>query len=162
MKESLSYLIVLGAHVRPNGPCRSLRYRLDTACEYLKRNPSTICIVSGGQGDNEPATEAEIMCQYLVQKGISPNRILQEDRSRNTLENLRFSTRLMHSGNSSLGIVTNHYHMFRSLLIAKDLGLKQVQPLGAPQYKRRLPLDLLREAGALCKYLFFNSCRRSS
>ncbi len=156
MKQNPDYLIVLGAHVRPDGPCRSLRFRLDTAYQYLMKNPDAICIVSGGKGDNEPCTEAKAMARYLKRKGIAKDRILLEEHSRSTLENLRFSLRLLPAENPSVGIVTNYYHIPRSLLMAKDLGLKQVYPFPAPQYKRRLPLDLIREAGALCKYLLLN------
>ena len=64
-KAGLDYIIVLGAQVRENGPSPVLKYRLDKAVEYLEENPDTICIVSGGQGKNEPWSEAEGMAQYL-------------------------------------------------------------------------------------------------
>lgn len=54
----LDYVVVLGAQVRASGPSKVLRYRLDTAIEYLNENPKTICIVSGGRGVNEPFPEA--------------------------------------------------------------------------------------------------------
>ena len=63
-KAELDYIIVLGAQVRENGPSPVLKYRLDKAVEYLEENPDTICIVSGGQGKNEPWSEAEGMAQY--------------------------------------------------------------------------------------------------
>ena len=66
--QNLDYLIVLGAQVRENGPSTILRYRLDAAISYLQENPETICIVSGGQGVNEPFSEAEGMLNYLVSK----------------------------------------------------------------------------------------------
>jgi len=52
-----------------------LRYRLDEAYRYLKDDPETICIVSGGQGYNEPCQEAEVMKKYLEDKGIDSSRI---------------------------------------------------------------------------------------
>ena len=74
-KAGLDYIIVLGAQVRENGPSPVLKYRLDKAVEYLEENPDTICIVSGGQGKNEPWSEAQGMAQYLKTQGIDENRI---------------------------------------------------------------------------------------
>ena len=53
-EPDLDYVIVLGAQVRESGPSKALRYRLDRTIDYLEENPDTICIVSGGQGHNEP------------------------------------------------------------------------------------------------------------
>ena len=63
-KENLDYIIVLGAQVKESGPSIVLKYRLDKALEYMNENPKTICIVSGGQGYNEPYSEAEGMAKY--------------------------------------------------------------------------------------------------
>lgn len=63
--ENLDYIIVLGAQVRADGPSKVLKHRLNTAIDYLEKNPETICIVSGGQGYNEPCTEAQAMADYM-------------------------------------------------------------------------------------------------
>lgn len=55
--QHLDYVVVLGAQVRKSGPSKALRYRLDTAADYLRNSPDTICIVSGGKGANEPFPE---------------------------------------------------------------------------------------------------------
>ena len=68
-----------------------LQYRLDTAIGFLKDNPETICIVSGGLGYNEPMTEAEGMARYLEQNGIAAERIQLEDQSKTTQQNMEFS-----------------------------------------------------------------------
>ena len=87
--QKLDYIIVLGAQVRENGPSVVLKYRLDTAIMYLEENPDTICIVSGGQGKNEPFSEAHGMATYMVQNGVASDRILIEDQSTNTIENIQ-------------------------------------------------------------------------
>ena len=69
-RGGLDYIIVLGAQVRKDGPSPVLKYRLDKAVEYLNENPDTVCIVSGGQGSNEPWSEAEGMARYLQEKGF--------------------------------------------------------------------------------------------
>ena len=94
-KAELDYIIVLGAQVRENGPSPVLKYRLDKAVEYLEENPDTICIVSGGQGKNEPWSEAEGMAQYLKKQGIGENRIRLEDQSLTTEQNVTNSQKLM-------------------------------------------------------------------
>ena len=77
--------------MRESGPRAALKYRLDEAVEYLEDNPKTICIVSGGQGANEPYSEAEGMAQYLKEQGIAASRILLEDKSLNTEQNMEYS-----------------------------------------------------------------------
>ena len=59
--KELDYIVVLGAQLKTTGPSRVLHYRLDTAYEYLTAHPDTKVIVSGGQGSNEPASEAQGM-----------------------------------------------------------------------------------------------------
>ena len=68
--QNLDYIIVLGAQVREDGPSAVPKYRLDAAIDYLNENPNTVCIVSGGQGANEPFSEAKGMAEYLLDKGI--------------------------------------------------------------------------------------------
>ena len=68
--QHLDYVVVLGAQVRKSGPSKALRYRLDTAADYLRNSPDTICIVSGGKGANEPFPEAQGMADYLKAHGI--------------------------------------------------------------------------------------------
>ncbi len=83
--------IVFGAKVNPDGPAKTLASRLDTAVEVMKKDTSAVCIVSGGQGSNEPFTEASCMRDYMVARGISPDRIYMEEQASNTKENIRFS-----------------------------------------------------------------------
>ena len=113
-----------------DGPSPVLKYRLDKAVEYLNENPDTVCIVSGGQGSNEPWTEAEGMAQYLQEKGIDTARILTEDQSQTTEQNITNSKMLMKEG-ASVGIVTNNFHVFRALQIAKKYGLSDVCGIAA-------------------------------
>lgn len=84
----MDYIIVLGAQVKESGPSVVLRYRLDRAVSYLKENDNTLVIVSGGKGINEPATEASVMKEYLINEGINEERIIIEDKSNTTKENL--------------------------------------------------------------------------
>ena len=87
-RSGTRWIIVLGAQVRGRKITDSLKRRLDSALEYLKEHPDVHVIVSGGQGNDEEVTEAYAMAQYLERAGIDCRRIIQEDASVNTLENL--------------------------------------------------------------------------
>ncbi len=147
----LNYLIVLGAQVREDGPSPVLQYRLDTAISYLQEHPETKVIVTGGQGGNEPASEASVMRLYLMEKGISEKQILTEDQSTSTVENLSFSKQFLDAECDSVGIVTNNFHVYRSLRIANRLGYSQTIGISAPSSIGMLPNNLLRESLSIIK-----------
>lgn len=139
------YCIVLGAQWKPSGPSAVLRKRLDKAVEYLKANPDTKVIVSGGKGANEPMAEAQGMYGYLVQAGIEEERILLEDKSRSTYENLVYSGGLLDKENDRVVIVTNNFHVFRALGIARKQNYGKVEGLAADSVLGMGPNNLLRE-----------------
>lgn len=152
----LDYLVVLGATINPDGsPKDSLRFRLDAAAAYLDANPGTRCVVSGGRGDDEPQTEASAMKAYLTARGIDGARVLEEGRSTSTAENLRFSREVMAadgaSADASVGVVTNDFHVLRSVLIARKAGLADACGVPAPTTALYLPQATLRECLALAK-----------
>lgn len=149
-KEAQDYVIVLGAHVRSTGPSRALALRLDKAYEYAKDHPDTIFIVSGGQGSNEPCTESSAMKQYLVEKGLSAERVLEESRSTNTRENLIFSAALIPEG-ASVGIISNGFHICRALHLAETLGYENASGIPAKSDLATQPTNLLREFFAVVK-----------
>lgn len=150
------YCIVLGAQWKTGGPSEVLRRRLDRAVEYLQENPNTMVIVSGGQGTDEIITEAAGMRQYLINAGIAEERILTEDRSTNTCENLAFSAGLFDSKNSRTVIVTNNFHVFRAVKIAEKQGYR-AEGLAAGSVAWMLPNNLLREfLGVLKDFLVGN------
>lgn len=148
---NLDYLVVLGAGLRPDGtPSESLRLRLDAARDYLDANPDTRCIVSGGQGLGEIRTESDAMHDYLVQQGVSEGRITLESRSTTTAENILYSRELLPEG-TSVGVVTNDFHLYRALRLAEKNGLAGAHGLAAPSNPLYLPHALLRECAAIVK-----------
>ena len=155
-QQNLDYIIVLGAQVRESGPSVVLQYRLDAAIDYLNKNPDTICIVSGGQGVNEPFSEAEGMAKYLLENGIEKDRILLEDESRNTVQNIQNSKDIMEESYNGVGIITNNFHVFRAVQIAKAQGLKGVSGIAADSNVLYLPNNMLRECCGILKDWFIN------
>lgn len=151
--EDLECLIVLGAMVRPDGlPTRALRYRLEAARSYLAEHPTTIAIVSGGQGADEPVSEAAAMACWLADRSVGSERIIQESTSTTTAENLSLSTQLVPGlRKRRIGIVTNDFHLYRSLLIARKQGFQRVWGVPAASTPENLPVNLARECFALIK-----------
>lgn len=138
-------VIVLGAQWKSTGPSYVLAKRLDAALAYLKENPETLVVVSGGQGSDEPVSEAAGMAGYLEAAGIEPERILQEDASTDTNENLEFSAALFDRAEARVVIVTNNFHVYRAMKIAQKKGYAHVEGLAADSYPAMLPNNLLRE-----------------
>ena len=108
-------------------------------------NPDTKCIVSGGQGDNEPFSEAEGMKRYLVSKGIDESRIIMEDQSINTVQNIVNSKELMESEDAKVGIVTSNFHVYRAVKIAKKQGIEDACGIAGYVVPEFMPTNMFRE-----------------
>lgn len=118
------YIIILGARVKGTIPSLALQYRIDAAAKYLKRNKDTIAIASGGQGPGEDITEAESIKRGLMDHGINESRIILEDKSTDTVENIKFSMKLIPENLENGLIVSNDFHIFRAKMIARDQGIQ--------------------------------------
>jgi len=118
--QGLDAIIVLGAKVNGREPSGALRNRIQVAGEYLEANPNTIAVLSGGQGPDEGISEAQCMYENLTAMGVEPERLILEDRSTDTSENLLYSRNLIPE-DSRVGLVTNNFHIFRSLALARGL-----------------------------------------
>ena len=156
-KENLDYIIVLGAQMKPAGPSAVLKFRLDAAYDYLIENENTICILSGGQGSNEPCSEAEGMYQYLTGRGIAPKRLIMEDQSKNTSENIIYSMALIGKNDASIGIVTNNFHVFRGVKIAEAAGMQDVCGIAARSNVYFQPNNMVREFFGIMKDLVYGN-----
>lgn len=125
-------MVILGTQVigTPAIASPTLADRLDVAVQYLNQNPETKVVVCGGQGEDESATEASVMAKYLIDKGIEANRVYQEDKSRRTAEQFIFANQVLPLGNTV--VVTNDFHILRSIMLAKRSGVHDVSGLSAP------------------------------
>lgn len=162
-------MIILGCQVMPTGfPSQSLADRLDKALEYWQENPTITIIVSGGQGDNEPTTEAFAMANYLIQEGVDPQQIYQEGQSRNTHQNLSFSFFLMEELKEEglisdvfgdILIVSSGFHLTRAQMLwvrvtgnTQNLSLLAAPVTHATSYLK----SHIREPLALVKSFLFD------
>lgn len=143
---NVDYLIVLGARVESDGPSPALTRRLNAAMEYLEDSPDTIIIASGGQGSDEPMSEAACIRDELVRRGVAPERILLEDSSTDTQENITCSMALIGDTGASVGILTNNFHVYRAEKLARSAGLENVCGIAARYTGFTLFHYMVREA----------------
>ena len=155
--EHCDYMVVLGAKVRTEGPSVSLMDRIRAAKTYLDSHPDVIAVVSGGQGTDEPMTEARCMYEELVELGVDPQRIWIEDQATSTWENLNFSLNLIEEKTGTrpgkIGILSSEYHLYRASLFADACGVESV---GIPAATSRLPQKInhfMREVAGVWHYL---------
>jgi len=148
-ENGLDCIIVLGARVNGREPSGALRNRIDRAGEYLEANPDPIAILSGGKGSDEQISEAQCMYERLIARGIAPERLILEDNSTDTSENMRFSRELIPENTETIGIITNNFHMFRSLAIARKEGLENASGVPVATSLFSYPHYMVREFFAL-------------
>lgn len=153
--KDVKYEVILGAGLYGDKPSPILQERLDEGLEYLKLHPNTKVIVSGGQGSNELIPEAEAMKNFLLSQGINSDRIIEENKSKSTFQNLEFSQKILEERNANkdeILIVTSDFHLFRAMEIADFLGIKnEGLPSKTPFYLR--VQYMVREFPAMIKLI---------
>lgn len=173
----LDYVIVLGARVREDGLSRALQYRLDRAIEYLAENPGTMLVLSGGRGGDEPVSEAVAMRDYLEFHGVEKRRMILEERSSSTVENIAYSrlaieedqkkrkeissktTVVMEPGTYEeisdkpikIGVLTSDFHIFRAEQIAKKWGIPDIHKISSKSDPILFVHYCVRECAAVLK-----------
>lgn len=152
-EQQADYLIVLGAKVNGTHPSLILGYRIEAAAEYLKENPGTMVVASGGKGNDEDISEAQCIYQELVRKGIAPDRILIEETSVNTKENLMNSAKLLDPEQDTVVLTTTDFHLFRALRLAKKCGYQHISGNPARSVWWLIPTNYTREFFAIIKEL---------
>jgi len=129
-KYNKDYIIILGSQIRKDGSLTPLlQGRVDRALNFrriqlAKSKKDLKFIPSGGKGNDEVISESEAIKKYLLEKGIKENNIIVENKSKNTFENLKFSTNLIKDKNARICFSTTNYHVLRAGLIATSLNLK--------------------------------------
>ena len=126
------FMIVLGCGLRNDGtPTPLLKGRIDNALAFAKRQKehtgkelSYVC--SGGQGEDEIVSESEAIKRYLMEQGIPEDRIIKEEQSTSTYENMLFSKEKIMERNpqAKVAFSTTNYHVFRSGLFARMAKMK--------------------------------------
>lgn len=158
VKGDPQIMVILGCQVKPWGPSILLQDRLDTALAYLQEHPGMTVVVSGGQGPDEPESEAQCMADYLTEHGVAGEQILLEDQSHNTDQNLRYTIGLLaEKGYDTTGdilVVSNGFHLTRVRMLWGRAagGAYNLSTLAAPSSHGPSRLKMyLREPLALVK-----------
>lgn len=156
--DNVSYnedaVIVLGAGLRGDRVTLPLKLRLDKAIEYHSKNPDAVIVVTGGKGFQETVTEASAMEEYLINKGVDKSVIIKEELATSTNENMRFSKEILdeYFGDEYKSvIITNNFHIYRGVSIAKIEGLKNISHMHAGLQWYNLAPCYLRESLAVLK-----------
>lgn len=147
-------VIVLGAGVHGERISLPLKFRLDKAIEYHRKNPGAIIVVSGGKGFQESISEAQAMHKYLVSQGIPENCIIKEENSTSTIENMAYSKEILDTyfdKEYSVVIITNNFHIYRGVSYAKNAGFQNVSHMSAHIRWYTVVPNYLRETLAVLK-----------
>ncbi len=149
-------ILVLGSGLNGSIPSYSLVKRLECAVQLLQKHPETPVILSGGRGPGENITEAQAMRKFLLEKGISSNRIFLEERSTDTAENILFSKKILEQifpdkRTIRVTLVTNHFHMLRANLTASRYKFHCTSYAASYRPGPTLVLYALRELPATLK-----------
>ncbi|SLM85480.1 Integral membrane protein [Vagococcus fluvialis bH819] len=152
-------ILVLGAQVKGTTkedayPSVVLKERLDTATTYIKDHSEATVIVCGGQGTDEPDSEANVMKNYLIKQGIPKEKIITEDTSTRTKENILNAQKKQPLNNTV--IVTSDFHIYRAKLLAKRLDITEVSGLPAISNNSAIFKSYTREIIALAYGLLFD------
>jgi uncharacterized SAM-binding protein YcdF (DUF218 family) len=144
-------VIVLGAGIIGETVTRPLASRLNTAFDYWRENPDSYIIVCGGLGNRASITEAEAMARYLNALGVPRERVLLEELSTSTYENLLFAQEILNDyfpNGFNAVLVTNDFHIYRSVRMARSIG---IYPNRAGAYTDwyTMPVNYLREMMAV-------------
>ena len=151
-EEPVDYVVVLGAKVNPSGPSVSLWDRICSAYIYLSEHPEVTAVLSGGQGSDEPITEAECMYRELSLLGIDPKRLWREEEATSTWENLQFSLNLIEEKTghrpAKIAVLSSEYHLFRASLFAKACDVEFVGiPARTSRWGQRINHFMREDAG---------------
>ena len=134
--SDVAAVVVFGAGVNGTVPSLSLRVRLEAALEYVQDKPGIPIVVSGAQGAGEDITEARCMADWLIARGVDPQRILLEEQATNTEENVRFSEALLVANGidplANVAYVTADYHLCRAVYYAAGSPVLRYEPGAYP------------------------------
>ena len=133
-EKDKDFLIVLGCGLRKDGtPTNLLRGRLDRALAFAARQKEEtgkepIFVTSGGQGADEVISESASMKRYLTEHGVPEERIIEEDRSTDTFENMKNAKEKIRAVDpkAKIAFSTTNYHVFRAGLFARRVKMRAV------------------------------------
>lgn len=162
--DQIDYVILLGGGIDKNGEIApNVQNRIDRAALVLKSHPESRCVVTGGTLKWLPFPEAPEMKRQLEKRGIESQRVYVEANALDTIQNFQKSLELICENEkirpedvlqSRIVVVTNKFHMNRSLRLANRMGFKNIYSAPAPTKVFHIPMAYLRE---ICSYVKLNA-----
>ena len=147
-RRDFDYVIIHGAGlIDGSRVSKLLAERVDKAIEVYRKDPTPpILIPSGGRGSDELMPEAAAMAVYLRENGIPDGKIIMEDKSTTTFENLKYSKKILdeQEGRKYTALVTSNYHVYRALRYCRKIGL-ECTGIGSHVAMYYWPSALIRE-----------------
>ncbi len=119
--SDIDCIIILGAGIWGDKPSPMLEDRLLEGINLYRNNISDKIIVSGDHGRKEH-DEVNIMKNYLIEKGIPSENIFMDHAGFSTYESIYRAKEIFQA--KRMVIVTQKYHLYRALYIAKKLGIE--------------------------------------
>ena len=138
------HAVVLGVALEDGKPTREMLRRVETARDYAEQDPGAVLVVTGGNAAAGSASEADVMKELLMERGIGDTRILVEDRAVDTEQNF-LNTAALIGPEQPIVLVTSGYHMLRALGLARHAGFEKVMGLSAPCGSLFLPANVVWE-----------------
>lgn len=130
--NNYNYVIVLGAKVDSNGPSLMLKDRLDKAIEIYRSNSDIKIIVSGDAVNPSIYDEVGTMYNYLISNGVNSSNIIKDNYGISTYDSIVRMKDIVN--NEKVIVVTQKYHLYRSIYIARSLDIESVG-ISAREYK---------------------------
>ena len=130
-------LVALGFQLNPDGSMRDeLIERLKVVKASAEKYPQAwiVCTGGGTAAENQSATEAGKMAQWLIENGIAAERVLVEDRSLTTAQNAIYTYELLRERCpqvKQLAIVSSDYHIATGTLLFEAEAILRAEKDGA-------------------------------
>lgn len=132
--------MVLGAKAGPNGPSDFLAARLEVARRLYQRGKISAILVSG-DGRDRPSSETAAMRDYLIERGIPAERIVEDPAGFDTYDSCVRAREVY--GVRELTLITQDYHLGRALTICRAAGMDAVG-VGDTSMLGRYPLNWIK------------------
>ena len=119
-----TWIMLLGLKLKSDTPAIDYIVRMDRVISVYKKFPHIRILALGGRTGFNKLTEAEVAKDYFISAGIDESRIISEQKSTHTLENLQFSRKLtLDNGLEKIVLISNRYHLARCQAMVTYMGL---------------------------------------
>ena len=138
------HVVVLGMALENGQPTKDLILRLDTAEKYLEEHPDATLVLTGGNPDESGRTEAAVMKDLLLERGVSEDSMILEDHAASTRENFVNAAKII-DPEDPLVFISSNYHMDRAVSMAEEAGFTNIMRLPAPSDPLRYGANVMWE-----------------